>query len=312
MNTTAAIHDNTSAIAVTAKIENVYSPAEDLAIATQPERSAFDFPDRRTSLGVFDMNALPGLAHHDARIAAEGLDVAVDRAGFATWIAEPAVKVAADFADVALLELFESRQEIGTTGVPFVESEPTECDAVGQSVADLVKRNIVFGLVDDFVGNARFLTPLGIVPGVFWQEQVAVEHGAKMRIEAGVAEVDTDDAVIDLARVATPLPLDTGGLVAGFGMSRIVDDADGLGIGVIAHDNVLNLIDELAVIPGGPIEKLLQRPAWRAVEVRDGLNALAFQVGELSADIAGEMATRLGAPEAAIELAQEIGQLWSQ
>ena len=218
--------------------------AKNLAVALQPERSTLDLPDGRTFLGVLDVNALPRLAHHGPRIATERFDVSVDRTRFTAGIAQPAVKVAADFTDVALLECFESRQEIGATAVPFVEGEPTEDDAVGQRVADLLQGDLVFWSVDDVVGNGRFLAACGIVPSVFGKEQRAVEHGAKAGIEADVAEVDADDAAIDFARVAAPLPLDAGRFRAGLGMSRIVDDADGLRIGVIAHDELLGAIAE--------------------------------------------------------------------
>ena len=56
--------------------------------------------------------------------------------------------------------------------------------------------------------------------------------------------MDADDAVIDFAGVAAPLPLNAGGFLAGFGMARIVNDADGLGVGVIARDDLLTAIAE--------------------------------------------------------------------
>lgn len=58
--------------------------AEDLAIATQPERSALDFPHRRTSLGILDVDTSPGLAHYDVRIAAEGFYIATRPRGCGT------------------------------------------------------------------------------------------------------------------------------------------------------------------------------------------------------------------------------------
>jgi len=119
--------------------------------------------------------------------------------------------------------------------------------------------------------------------------------------------VHRDDAVVDLAGVAAPLALDAGGFLTGLGMSGIVDDADGLGIGMIAPDDVLDAIAGVAIVPRGPIEELLECAAWRAVIVRDGLNALARQIGKLAFDITGEMATRLGASKAAIKLAKVGG-----
>lgn len=299
------------------RIENVAGidepvRAQNLAVALQPKGRAFDFPNARAFFGVLDVETLPRLTHHHARITAQRFDVSVDGSGFATGIAEPAVKIAANFADEALRKRFESVEKGGTTGVPFVGGEPTEVDAVGQGVPELVKGDVVFGSVNDIVGDARFSAALRIVPAFFGKEKIAVEHGAKTGVKAGVAEVNADDAVVNLAGVAAPLALDAGGFFAGLGMTGIVDDTDGLGIGMIADDEVLDAIANPATVPGGPIEELLESTAWRAVEVGDGLNALAFQVGELTFDIAGKMAARFGAREAVIKLAEEVSQLRPQ
>jgi len=284
--------------------------AEHLVVTLKPKGSAFDFPNTWAFFGVLDVEASPWLTHHGARIAAQRLDVSVDGPGCTARIAEPAAKIAADFADEALLKRFEAGQEVGTTGVPFVDGEPTEADAVGQRVPELIEGDVVFGSINNVIGNARFLAACGIVPAVLGKEKIAVEHGAKMGVEAAVAEVNADDTIVDLAGVAAPLALDAGGFIAGLGMTRIVDDADGLGIVMIANDDLLHAITNVFAIPGRPIEELLKRAAWRAVEIRDGLNALAFQVGKLTFDITGKMAARLGASEAVIKLGEVVSQLW--
>ena len=95
-------------------------------------------------------------------------------------------------------------------------------------------------------------------------------------------------------------------------MAGIVDDADGLRIGMIADNELLHTITHQTAIPGRPVEELLQSATRRVREVRDRLNAFARQIGKLPFDIAGEMPARLGACEAVVKLAQEIGQLWPQ
>lgn len=297
------------------RIENVAGidepiRAQNFAVALQPKGSGFDFPNARAFFGVLDVEALPWLTHHGARITAQRLDVPVDGSGFAVRIAEPAAKIAADFADEALLKRFESVEKGGTTGVPFVGGEPAEVDAVGQGVPELVESDVVFGSVNDLVGDTRFRAALGVVPAVFGKEKITVEHGAKTGVEGGVAQVNADDTIVDFAGVAAPLSLHAGGFFAGLGVTGIVDDADGLGIVMIANDDLLHAITNAAAIPGRPIEELLEGTAWCAVEIRDGLNALAFQVGELPFDIAGKMAPRLRASEAVIKLAEEVSQLW--
>ena len=299
------------------RIENVAGidepvRAQNFAVALKPKRSAFDFPNARTFFGVLNVETLPRLTHHDTRIATQRLDVPVDGSGFAAGIAEPAAKIAANLADETLLKRFESVEKGGTTGVPFVGGEPSEVDAVGQGVPKLIEGDVVFGSVNDVVGDARFRAAFGIIPAFFGKEKIAVEHGAKTGVKGGVTEVNADNTVVDLAGVAAPLALDAGGFFAGLGMTGIVDDADGLGIGMITNDELLDAIANVAAVPGGPIEELLEGTARRAVEVGDGLNALTFQVGELPFDIAGEMAARLGASEAVIKLAEEVSQLRPQ
>jgi len=56
--------------------------------------------------------------------------------------------------------------------------------------------------------------------------------------------------------------------------------------------------DAKAMVPGRPIEQLLKRAARRTVEVGDGRNALAFQIGNLTFARTGEVAARLGPYEA--------------
>lgn len=286
--------------------------AENLAVALQPKRSAFDFPDGRPLFGVLDVDALPRLAQHGSRIAAERFDIAVNGTRFTAGIAQPAAKIAAHFADVALPQRFQSVQKDRTTGVPFVDREPTEVHAIGQRVPELIEGDVVLGSVNDVVGDARFPTACRIVPAVFGKEQIAVDHGAELRVETGVTEVDADDAVIDLAGVAAPLALNASGLLTGLGMSGIVDDANGLRVGMIAPHDVLHAIANVDAVPGGPIEKLLEGAAWRAVEIRDRLNALAWQIGKLALDVTGQMAARLGTSKAVIKLGEVIRQLRSQ
>jgi len=91
-------------------------------------------------------------------------------------------------------------------------------------------------------------------------------------------------------------------------MAGIVEDANSLGILMIAGDDLLNAIAGARMIPDIRIEKLLERAWGNVVEQRDGLNALALQVAELSAYVMAQMFARLGSSEAVGELAEELGQ----
>lgn len=285
---------------------------EHLASATNPERSPFDFPDHGSLVRVFEVNALPSLPQHDARMTAQGFDVAIDGAGFAVRIAEPAVKTAAYLGDVALLEIFESAKEFWAHGVPFVEGDPAEHDPTSQGPTHLLQSDLILGPVDDLVGDACFGATFRIIPAVLRQEKIAVEHGSEVCVVTGIAKVDADDAVVDLTRVAAPLTLHASGFGAGLGMAGVIDNADGLGIRMVACDDMSNAFAHPTMLPFGPTEKLLKSPSGRSVVVGNRLHALTGQIGELTANVTREVAARLGPSITVIELAQVIGQLRAQ
>jgi hypothetical protein len=58
-----------------------------------------------------------------------------------------------------------------------------------------------------------------------------------------------DDAVIDFAATAQPLPRGADGLIAALGRSRFIDTADRLGVSVLTGDQPLALVADAAFIP---------------------------------------------------------------
>jgi hypothetical protein len=58
-----------------------------------------------------------------------------------------------------------------------------------------------------------------------------------------------DDAIIDLAATAEPLPRDANGLIAALGRSRFIEAADRLGMGVGLPDQSLALVAHATFIP---------------------------------------------------------------
>src|SRR5262249_52101526 len=107
---------------------------------------------------------------------------------------------------------------------------------------------------------------------------------------------------------AAILPLHAGGHLAGFGMAGVVKDADGLGILMIAGDELLHTIAGARMIPDIAIEKFLERTGGHVVEQSDRLDALALQIAELPANVMAEMFARLGSSEAVGKLVQKLGQ----
>src|SRR5262245_35647236 len=94
----------------------------------------------------------------------------------------------------------------------------------------------MLGAIDDGVWNAGLATTFAVVAPAFGQEQFGVEHGAEARVEGAEGELDRDDTVGGLAEPAAILPLHAGSHLAGFGMAGVVEDAEGLGILMIAGD----------------------------------------------------------------------------
>jgi hypothetical protein len=66
-----------------------------------------------------------------------------------------------------------------------------------------------------------------------------------------------DDAVVDLATTAKPLPLDADGLIATLGRSRFVDAADRLGMGVRTRDDSLAFVAYAVFIPLDRLQQML-------------------------------------------------------
>src|SRR2546428_10225544 len=91
-------------------------------------------------------------------------------------------------------------------------------------------------------------------------------------------------------------------------MAGVVDDADGLGVLMIAGDDLLNAVAGARMIPDIAAKQLLQR-AWRdIVEQRNRLNAFALQAAELPTYVMPQMLAWFGASETVGKLVQEFGQ----
>ena len=73
-----------------------------------------------------------------------------------------------------------------------------------------------------------FFSPRRVVGPVLRQVQVAVQQALK--VARDVAEMNADHAVVDLARVATPLAFHGGRVPSLLGVTRLVDGADGSGV----------------------------------------------------------------------------------
>jgi hypothetical protein len=78
-----------------------------------------------------------------------------------------------------------------------------------------------------------------------------VEFAVQQTLKAGgaVAEMHADDAVVNLAATAQPLPSNAGGSATALGSSGFVEAADGLGMGVRAGHQLLAVVTHAGLIP---------------------------------------------------------------
>src|SRR5262249_33281012 len=125
---------------------------------------------------------------------------------------QPAAEDTPDFPGGALLPLLQPPQEAPLGPVSGVEGQPGEADAVGRRLIEQVEGDLPLGAVAQRLGDAGPLAARPVGGPRLGQVQVAVEQAVE--IQGSVAEVDGDDAVVDLAAGPAVLPLDAGGLVA--------------------------------------------------------------------------------------------------
>jgi hypothetical protein len=78
-----------------------------------------------------------------------------------------------------------------------------------------------------------------------------VEFTVEQTLKAGaaVAEMYTDDAVVDLATTTQPLPSGTDRMPAAFDRSRFVKATDGLPMSVFAGNYLLALVPHFRLLP---------------------------------------------------------------
>src|SRR5437763_492897 len=113
-------------------------------------------------------------------------------------------------------------------------------NAVGLGAIEQFQADVMFGPIDDVIGNAGLATTLAVVAPAFGQKNFGVERGAEACVERTEDELDGDHAIGGLAEPTAILPLHAGGFLAGLGMAGVVNDADSFGILMIARDDLLN------------------------------------------------------------------------
>ena len=79
-----------------------------------------------------------------------------------------------------------------------------------------------------------------------------------MEVFGGIGDGDAVDTVFNLAAVAVVLAFDTGGVIAALGRSGFINNADRLGMSMIAGDDPLALVTRPLFIPHDGLEEPLE------------------------------------------------------
>jgi len=118
----------------------------------------------------------------------------------------------------------------------------------------------------------------------------------------------TDHTVFDFAHRATVLTLDTGGFVAFFGKTGLINDPDALRMRVTPGHVLLEAVSGSNLIPTEQAQELLQ-VAWGLTErVGHWFDTLSGQVAQLTLNVEIQIAPGCDSAKAVVKLTQELSQ----
>ena len=291
----------------------------------------FHFPDQRTLFALFNVKLLPSLLLKFAGINQQILNfTGRQRFGRKTWkmpfaasfvpslgagmkqncwFMNPAGKVGWYLSHIVLPQVLQAVKEGPVPAIPFVKGPGKYTNTIIKSVRYLAQSNVCFLVVGSIFRNARFFTTLHIIRPALGQIQVAVQK--TLEISAAISDVHTDHTIVSFAGITAPLPLDTGGMSAFFGMSRIVHGSDSLGIGVVSGHDPLNAVTESLLIPMNIRKESLQGSGRRFCQKGDGFSTLALQSGYLAPHVAFQVPAGLRAVKTVIKLFQKCSQFFA-
>src|SRR3984957_19676323 len=205
----------------------------------------------------------------------------------------------------------ESRQNPRVAAVVFIEGQPVQTESVGLGSVQLLQGDPPFGAIHHLVGNGRRLTPRAIIAPAFRQEQLGIDQ--RLEEAANDGQMDSDNAVLDLAEQTTPLPLYPRRFSSFLGDGSFINDAYGAEVasGIrwwLLRQALLQLIPHAQMRPHVVAQKLLKRPDRSAAGQSHRLNTLAFQVRDQASTIRLKMFLGPFLGEAIMEQTQVSGK----
>ena len=133
-----------------------------------------------------------------------------------------------------------------------------------------------------------------------------------MKVGTGIGQSDGVDAVLDFAAVAVVLTLHAGGVRAAFGRSRLIDQAQRLGVRMLGGHDLLAGVAEPLFVPADGFEKSLQGAGRHPLSQRQRLDILALHVAEQPANVNRQKQPASGPAKAVGKQTQKLGQQFSK
>jgi hypothetical protein len=133
-----------------------------------------------------------------------------------------------------------------------------------------------------------------------------------VEVGTGIGQGHGVDAVLDLAAVAVVLPLHAGRVPAAFGRSRLIDQAQRLGVGMLGGHQLLAAVAEPFFVPADRFEKPLQGADGYALSQRQRLDILALHIAEQPAHINRQKQSASRPAKAVGKQTQKLAQQFSQ
>src|SRR6202162_1389585 len=188
------------------------------------------------------------------------------------------------------LPLVQAADEFRRLAVALIEGDPVQGHLGGPGPIQLLQGDRRLGPIPQVIGDAGRPTARAVIGPLLRQEQLGIEQ----RLVAALAdaEVDGDDAIVDLADTAEVLALYAGGLVAGLHGRGLIDQPDvaqaivGQG-GQFVGDVLLQSVAELGVLPLVVAQELLQSAYGAPGGQGHRLDTLAFEIGEQAPAVGG-------------------------
>lgn len=151
---------------------------------------------------------------------------------------------------------------------PFVEHFPSQL--MPRTQTDISR----------YTGLRTATFPLGPLLG---QLEANIDQG--LFAAGNVAEVNADLAVVDVAKPTAPLPLHAHRFAAFLGQGRGVENAYRVGLAPCGSPLTYPFGQQRLIVPLGWAAELWPALAFAVVQVSDGLDVLAAQLGQESLDV---------------------------